>query len=66
MTYSVKQHVKIDLRANGVEHILDLKPGDHELDPAVAELLVAQGIATPKAAKTSKTDPTPAIETSEE
>lgn len=68
MTYTIKEHVKVDLRANGVDYSLDLKAGDHDLEPAVAEILVAQGLAAVKGSKSSKSEPisTPATGPSEE
>lgn len=67
MTYTIKEHVKVDLRANGVDYSLDLKAGEHDLEPAVAELLIAQGLVTAKV-KNAKpgTTPTPSIESPEE
>lgn len=65
MTYTISDKVHVDLRVDGKTISEDFGPGDVELPPAVAELLLAQGLATETSAKTSKTKSTPATETSE-
>ena len=61
MSYTVKEAVRVDIRINGEDASATYEPGDQELDPVIAELLVAQGYAvetttTKKTNKTSTTD----------
>lgn len=58
-TYTLPERVRVDLRADGVDLSGEFGPGDVELAPAVAELLTAQGLATPAKAKAPKTPRTP-------
>lgn len=62
MRYTIAQDVEIDIRIDGKNETISLKAGDHELHPAVAEVLVEQGIAKAagtKAAKTTTPEPEP-------
>lgn len=61
MKYTIAQNVEIDIRIDGKDETLSLAAGDHTLHPAVAEVLVEQGLATPAGTKAAKktTDPEP-------
>ena len=48
--YTITEDVHVDIRVDGETIALDLPAGDHDLHPAVAELLTAQGVATPAVA----------------
>ena len=57
--YTIKEPVHIDVRVDGATIAEDYKPGVVELHPAVAEVLVAQGIASIAIAE-PEAEPTPA------
>lgn len=54
MSHKIEGTVQVDLRADGIDHSGTYGPGDVELPEPVAELLVAQGLATPSKGKPSK------------
>lgn len=63
MTYIIKNAARVSAFINLEAVELDLKAGEHELEPAIAELLVAQGIAEliteqpkPKTSKSKASD----------
>lgn len=58
MTYTVAQKVHVDLRVNDDDLSGDYGPGDVRLPHAVAELLVAQGLAVKSPKHTKKPAPT--------
>lgn len=51
MAYTISEAVHVSTTVDGESVELDFTPGDIDLPEAVADLLVAQGIATPVAAK---------------
>jgi uncharacterized protein YuzE len=55
MAYTIKENVRVDMRVNGETISVELEAGEQKLEPAIAELLVAQGIAVESKPKTSKT-----------
>lgn len=61
---TVTEAVSVDVRIDGVTVSEAFTPGDTEVAPAIAELLIAQGFATPAVKGGKKTEPTPK-ETSE-
>ena len=54
MSHTIKGTVQVDLRADGVDYSGTYGPGDAELPEPVAELLTAQGLATPAKGKSPK------------
>lgn len=58
MKYTLSETVNVDIRIDGQDASATYEAGDHELPPAIAELLVAQGFAseavTAKKSKTSE------------
>lgn len=54
-THTLSEKVHVDIRVNGETISTDFGPGDVVLTPAVAELLVAQGVATPVVKASKKT-----------
>lgn len=46
MRYVIDKAVRVDRTIYGLTVTDELEPGTHDLDPAIAELLVAQGHAT--------------------
>jgi hypothetical protein len=59
MKYTIAENVDIDIRIDGKNETISLTAGDHELHPAIAEVLVEQGLAKPAGTKASKTTPAP-------
>lgn len=62
MKHTITEAVTIDIRLEGEDKTFTFEAGDHELHPAVAVILVEQGIAKPagsKASKTTEPDPEP-------
>jgi len=53
MAYTITETASVTMTVAGETVTIDLEPGDHDLAPEVADLLIAQGIATP-ATKTPK------------
>lgn len=51
MAYTISEAVHVSAVIDGETVELDIKVGDTDLPESVADLLVAQGIATPAAAK---------------
>ena len=64
MSHTIKGTVHVDMRAGGIDHSGTYGPGDVDLPGPVAELLEAQGLATPakggKPAKATDQDAAPA------
>lgn len=51
MAYTISEAVHVTFTVDGETVELDITAGDSDLSESVADLLVAQGIATPAAAK---------------
>jgi hypothetical protein len=60
MSYTLTEAIHVSITIDGQAQDLDYTAGDTELPEPVAELLIAQGIATPAVApsKKSKSDTT--------
>jgi hypothetical protein len=56
MKHTIRENLTIVIRLEGEDKIFTYEAGDHELHPAVAAVLVDQGIAKPAASKASKTN----------
>jgi hypothetical protein len=57
MKHTITEAVTVDIRLEGEDKTFTFEPGDHELNPAVALILVEQGIAKPAGTKASKIAP---------
>lgn len=66
MKHTISQTVTIDIRLDGEDHSLTFEAGDHQLHPAVAAILVEQGIAKPAGGKATKTTTEPEPESTKE
>lgn len=62
-THTLTEKVHVDIRVDGETISTDFGPGDVTLPPAVAELLIAQGIAAPITKASKKTSAPAAAET---
>lgn len=65
MAYTITEAVHVDIRIDGETISADYAPGDVDLPQPIADLLVAQGLATPTAVSSGKkkADPAPADST---
>lgn len=59
MSYTITEPVHITMTVDGEDVSLDLAPGDVELSAPIADLLVAQGVATEATSKSTKKTTTP-------
>lgn len=66
MKHTITETVTIDIRLDGQDKTITFEAGDHELHPAIAAVLVDQGIAKPATGKASKTTPEPEPEPTKE
>lgn len=57
MSYTIKEAVFVDIRVNGEDLSKSYEPGTTELPEAVANVLVAQGIAVESTAKSKTSKP---------
>lgn len=63
MSHTLKEAVHVTMTVDGADFSVDYAAGDVDLPQPIADLLVAQGLATVTKAKSSKT--TTATETTE-
>ena len=59
---TIIEPVTIDIRIDGETIAQEFTPGDIDVPAEVAELLIAQGLATPKSGKTTKNTPAAPVE----